>query len=309
VTFARVHNYLRHHARACAGSLGELARAPFATLLTIAVIGITLALPSGLYLLIANLQQVSRGWEASGQISLFLKREVTEAAAQSLAERIRRTPGVARVEHISRAQALAEFRRLSGLGAALDALKENPLPAVLVVHPASGHAGPERLEHLAHELGKRGEVELVQLDLDWVRRLHAMLNLAERAVLLLAVLLGLAVLLITGNTIRLAVLSRRDEIEVVKIVGGTNAFVRRPFLYAGVLQGITGAGAAWVLVTLGLLWLSGPVQELAGLYGSGFRPRGLEAGATAGLLAAGGVLGWLGSRLAVGRHLYQTDPK
>lgn len=306
---SRVRNYLRHHVRACAGSLGELVRAPLATLLTIAVIGITLALPSGLYLLVTNLQQVSRGWEVGGQISLFLKREVAEAAAQSLAEQIRRTPGVARVEYISREQALAEFKRLSGLGAALDALKENPLPAVLVVHPASGHAGPEHLEQLASELGKRGEVDLAQLDLDWVRRLHAMLNLTERAVLLLAVLLGLAVLLITGNTIRLAVLSRRDEIEVVKLVGGTNAFVRRPFLYAGVLQGLAGAGTAWVLVTLGLLWLSGPAQELAGLYGSGFRPRGLQAGATAGLLAAGGALGWLGARLAVGRHLSRINPK
>ena len=219
-------------ARACG-------RAPLATLLTIAVIGITLALPGGLYLAVDNTRQLARGWEANGQVSLFLKQQMSDADAQKLAEKIRRLPDVKSVSFISRAQALAEFKRHSGFGEALNLLERNPLPAVLVVQPAQ--LRPEALAKLTTELGGQAGVDIASLDLDWVRRLHAILEFARRAVAILAGLLGIAVLIIVGNTVRLAVLSRREEIEVTKLVGGTDAFIRRPFLYSGLLQGVLGA--------------------------------------------------------------------
>jgi len=301
--------YFYRHLQAFFSILGRLARAPLATTATVAVIGITLALPCGLYLVVDNARRLSSGWEGAGQISLFLKREVGEAAAGRLAERLRALPAVAKVEHITREAALAEFKRLSGFGEALDALGRNPLPAVLVVHPATTHSGAPTLEALVRELAGLREVDLAQLDLEWVRRLHGWLAIVERGMWLLAGLLGAAVLLIVGNTIRLAVLSRREEIEVVKLVGGTDAFIRRPFLYQGLIQGFMGAVLAWLLLQLSLWALAGPIRELADLYGSGFGPAGLGLDATALLLGAGAGLGWLGSRLAVGWHLRAIEPR
>ncbi len=304
-----IKNYLLRHAQVFFFSLGQLTRTPVATLLTVAVIGITLALPAGLYVGIVNVQQLADGWQDNGQISLFLKQEVTAAATEKLADRIRRMPGVAGVDYISRDAALAEFKKLSGFGNALNALDRNPLPAVLVVHPAARHADPDKLQALLKELRRSNEVDIAQLDLDWVRRLHAILDLAQQAVLILAGGLAVAVLLIIGNTIRLAVLNRRDEIEITKLIGGTNAFIRRPFLYAGILQGLFGAIFAWLLVGLALLLLSDPIHRLAGLYGSRFEIENLGFLATLTLIATGGLLGWLGSRLAVGRHLRAIEPR
>ena len=302
-------NYVLRHLQVFFYSLGQLARTPLASLMTIAVIGITLALPTGLYIVIDNTQRLSSGWQGKGQISLFLKHEVNEDAAQKLAATIRRLPSVSRVEYISREAALAEFKRLSGFGETLNTLDRNPLPAVLLVRPTAAHDHPEALQALRKQLKEYNAVDIAQLDLEWVRRLHAMLKIAQRGVLLLAGLLGLAVLLIIGNTIRLAVLNRRDEIEIIKLIGGTNAFIRRPFLYSGLQQGLLGAVTAWLLVGLGLLLLSGPIHELAGLYGSRFEPGGLGLNASLVLLGAGGLLGWLGSRLAVSRHLHSIEPE
>jgi len=255
------------------------------------------------------MQRVARGWEDNGQISLFLKQDVSPAAAAKLADKIRRLPAVSWVDYVSREAALAEFKRLSGFGEALDALERNPLPAVLVVHPAAAHADPDSLQALLKELRRQSEVDIAQLDLDWVRRLHAMLGLARESVLILAGGLAIAVLLIVGNTIRLAVLNRRDEIEIIKLIGGTNAFIRRPFLYTGLLQGLLGAILAWLLVSLALLLLANPIGQLASLYGSQFEVQNLGFQSTLALIGMGGLLGWLGSRLAVGRHLRSIEPR
>ncbi|MBI3899793.1 MAG: cell division protein FtsX [Gammaproteobacteria bacterium] len=304
----RFNIYLRQHSRVLRETFMQLLRAPVAGLLTVAVIGITLALPTGLYLAIDNLQRLSTGWDTGGQISLFLKLDTSEAAAERLADRVRRMRGVARVEYLSRAQALAEFKRLSGFGEALNALDQNPLPAVLIVHPGSAASKPEALQALLNDLRQHDIVDSAQLDLEWVRRLRLILTLAERAVLIIAGLLGLAVLLTIGNTIRLAVLNRRDEIEVMKLLGGTNGFIRRPFLYAGVLQGLLGAATAWAILTVTLMFLAEPLAELGALYGSDFRVHGLGFTASALLLGIGALLGWIGSRLAVGRHLRAIEP-
>jgi cell division transport system permease protein len=299
--------YLLAHGQAFFGSLGRLVRAPVASLMTVGVIGITLALPAGFYVLIGNLERVGSGWEGAGQISLFLKRDVVGKNAERLADRIRRLPGVARVEYISPDDALAEFKASSGFGAALDVLDRNPLPPVLQVFPRIDTA-PAQLEALARELQAQKEVGLAQLDLDWVRRLHALLRIAERGVWVLAALLAAGVLLIIGNTSRLAVLNRKDEIAITKLVGGTNAFIRRPFLYSGIQQGLAGGILAWLLVGAVLALLSGPVRDLTSLYGSDFQVSGLDLAEASTLIGLGMVLGWLGARLAVGRHLRAIQP-
>lgn len=304
----RVRAYFGQHLRELTVSVGQFMHAPLASVMTVMVIGITLALPSALYVLVENAARVARGWDTGGQISLFLKPTATDAQAERLAERLRRIPSVARTEYVSRAAALAEFKRASGFGDALDVLDRNPLPPVVIVYPARSHANAESLRALLKDLERREEVDLAQLDLAWVKRLHAMLAIIERAVLVLAGLLGLAVVLTIGNTIRLAVLNRREEIEVMKLIGATNGYIRRPFLYTGLLQGLAGAGLSWGLVGLFLLVLDDPARELAGLYGSNFALSGLDAPAGAGLIAVGAVLGWVGSRIAVGRHLANIEP-
>jgi cell division transport system permease protein len=299
--------YLRQHGRACSATLSAQARAPLAFLLTAAVIGITLALPAGLYLVIDNVTRLSTGWQGAGRLSLFLKQDAAGKSAERLADRLRRQPAIARVELITPDQALEEFKRHSGFGDALNALERNPLPAVLVVHP-SGSQSPGDVARLARELGRYSEIEQVIVDLDWVRRLHAWLQLAEHGVWLLAGFLGLAVLLIVGNTVRLAVLNRRDEIVVVKLIGGTDAYIRRPFLYTGTLQGLAGGLLAWLLLALSLWLLSGPILELSQLYHSDFSVTGLDLMGGLLLMGTGALLGWLGSRLAVGRHLRSIEP-
>jgi cell division transport system permease protein len=276
--------------------------------MTIAVIGITLALPSGLYVLLDNAQRVAAGWEGGAQISLFLKQDTDDQAARKLADAIKQLPEVANVDYISREAALADFKRLSGFGDALNALDKNPLPPVLVVRPAPGQRDPVTLAGLVKRFRGYGDVDIAQLDLEWVKRLHAILRLAQRGVVLLAGLLAVAVLVTVGNTIRLAILNRKDEIEIIKLIGGTNAFIQRPFLYSGLTQGLAGGITAWLLVTLGLGLLSGPIHELANLYASNFGVRGLGPQATLVLLGTGGLLGWLASRIAVGRHLGAIEP-
>jgi len=299
--------YARRHAHVLRTTLAQTVRTPVASLMTIAVIGITLALPAGLYVVIGNLERVSAGWDAGGQISLFLKRDTSDSEAGKLADRVRRIRGVASVEYISRSEALAEFKKLSGFGNALNLLDDNPLPPVLTVHPTSA-AEPEAVAKLVDQLRGIDAVEFAQLDLDWVRRLHAMLVIAERGVLVLAGLLGLAVLLTIGNTIRLAIMNRRDEIEVMKLMGGTNAFIRRPFLYAGILQGFLGALMAWIIVGLVIWFLDGAISDLAALYGSDLSIQGLSAADSGVLLALGALLGWIGSRVSVQRHLRAIEP-
>ncbi|TDJ62465.1 MAG: cell division protein FtsX [Proteobacteria bacterium] len=302
-------SYLLRHLQVFFYTLGQLARAPIASLMTIAVIAITLALPTGLYLLIENVQRMSTALDGGAKISLFLKADIDDTAAAQLTERIRQTVEVATVEYISPKQAMAEFKRLSGFGETLDTLTHNPLPPVLIVQPSATLDTPQKLDDLVKRLRTNGEVDLAQLDLQWVKRLHGLLQIARRGVWVLSVSLALAVVLIIGNTIRLAVLSRREEIEVTKLVGGTNAFIRRPFLYTGLLQGAAGALAAWALVSLCLSLLAGPIGAVAELYASNFRAEGLGSYGIAILVGVGAVLGWLGSRIAVGRHLGSLEPR
>lgn len=304
----RVNAYFTHHLWVAVSSLGQLWRTPFSTLMTAAVIGIALALPAGLHVLLQNVQQLATGWEGTAQISLFLKQDIAENHAHALADKVRGWKEVAEVRYISRAQALAEFRELSGFGDALDSLGENPLPAVLVIRPAAAHTEPARMELLLGRLRGLEAVELAQLDMDWVRRLNAIIEMGKRGVLVLSGLLALAILLVVGNTIRLTIFNRRQEIVVTKLIGATNGFIRRPFLYTGFWYGLMGAVLAWLLVGTLLGLLSGPVSRLSLLYNSGFSLGGPDLATTATLLGLGILLGLAGSWLAVGRHLQSIEP-
>lgn len=304
----RLRVYLLRHVQVALNSLGRLYRAPVASLMTAAVIGIALALPAGLYLLTGNLQRLSTHWDGSAAVSLFLHKQVTDGQAGALVRRLQAWPEIDRVELITPEQALAEFRELSGFGEVLDTLDENPLPAVLAIKPAARAGSREQAGRLLSRLQQLPQVELAQLDLQWVQRFNAMVELARTGIILIAALLGLAVLLIVGNTIRLEIQNRRDEIEITQLIGATDAFIRRPFLYTGLWYGLLGAGLAWLWVELAFWQLYAPVQRLAGLYQSGFTLSAFSATQSLGLLAAGTLLGLFGAWLAVGRHLGAIEP-
>jgi len=305
---SRVNAYLTHHLWVLVSSLGVLWRTPLATLMTASVIGIALALPTGLHVLLQSVQQLSTGWEGTAQMSLFLKSDVPEKRIQSLADKLRGWEGVSEVRYISREQALAEFREQSGFGSALDSLDENPLPAVLLLFPTAEAAEPIQMGLLLGKVQKLDSVDLAQLDMEWVRRLSGIIEVGKRGVLLLGGLLALAILLVVGNTIRLTILSRSQEIIVTKLIGATNAFIRRPFLYTGFWYGLMGAVLAWLLVAILLSLLGDPVNRLSFLYNSEFSLGGLDLETVAMLLGSGIALGLLGSWLAVGRHLQAIEP-
>lgn len=298
----------QHHARAFLFTAGKLSAHPLSSLLTALVIGITLALPAALHLLVKNLDALSFSWERTVQASLFLEDSMSEDAGRALTKRIRQRPEVAQADYISRQQALEEFRELSGFGAALDLLDENPLPAVIAVQP-SNEASNTQIDALLKELQNTKGVESARIDQSWLERLNAILTIVQHIVQALAVLLALAVVVTVGNTIRLDIQNRKAEIEVMKLLGATNAFVRRPFLYTGVWYGLCGGIVAWLLLHFMLWVLSGPTSYLAGLYQSSFSLSGLDFEATVLLFAAGVFLGWFGSWWTVSRHLSAIEPK
>jgi len=303
-----LHNWITRHAQVALNSLGRLYRAPSTSLMTAAVIAIALALPTGLYLLTVNLQRLSTQWDGSSNLSLFLHRSVTLEQAGALQKKLAKMPEIDSLQLITPEQALAEFRALSGFGDALDILEVNPLPAVIAVKPAKDYSGADAAATLLDKLRSLPEVDLAQLDLQWVRRFNAIVDIVRRSIWVVGALLGLAVLLIVGNTIRLEIQSRREEIGVTKLIGATNGFIRRPFLYSGLWYGLAGAVLAGVLVEVAFLQIYNPVRRLAGLYQSNFSLHTLSFTDTLSLLATGAVLGLLGAWLAVGRHLAAIEP-
>jgi len=305
----RLAAWLQEHPRAALGSLGRLWRNPLASGLTIAVIAVALALPGGLWMLLANAERATGGWGSSARISVYLEPGLAADRVERAASAIADHDAVAIAERLSAQAALAEFRTLSGMDKALEALKRNPLPAVIVVVPTQQvERSAQALEDVTTALASIDGVDQAQLDLEWLERLYALLSLLERAVTAVGALLGLGVLLIVGNTIRLEILNRRTEIEVTKLIGASDAFIRRPFLYSGLLHGLAGGLLAWALLAIGRSVLAGPAERLASAYGSSFHLEGLATTESAVLIGGGAVLGLVGSWLAVGRHLREIEP-
>ncbi len=300
--------WLQRHAQVALASLGRLVRNSLSSAMTCAVIGIALALPIGLHVVLNNLQTLSGGWDSGASISLFLKQSVSDDDAGSLAGKLRRHQRIETVELVTKQAALNEFQRRSGFAEALQALDDNPLPALLVIQPKPEYTTAEAAQRLVRELELLPEADIVQLDLQWVRRLQAITVIAQRAVVVLATLLGMAVLLIVGNTIRLEIQNRQAEIEITKLIGATNAFIRRPFLYTGFWYGLFGGIIAWILVAISVTLLKGPVSTLASLYESAFDLSSLNWLNVLTLLGGSALLGLLGSWLAVGKHLSAIEP-
>ena len=297
------------HLQALFGSLGRLARGPLATLLTLLVIALALALPAALRLFVTNAQAASGNFVNAVDLSVYLHTDVPLAKAQQLAQVAQQRREVAAVKLISAEQGLQDFRTYSGFGDALAALKENPLPHVLHVRPRAAASSAAGLDSLRRYFAAWPEVDLVQVDSEWVMRFNAILEVLQRLLIIAAVLLGIGVLAIIGNTIRLEIQARRAEIEVTKLVGGSNAFVRRPFLYTGVLYGLGGALLAWGILTVVVLVLRDSVATLARLYGSRYLLEGLTPDDIGVLLGVGLVLGWLGAWIAAARHLRSIEPR
>jgi len=305
----KVSSYKAHHQLVASDSLLRLLQAPVASLMTWLVIGIALALPTGLLVVLANVESVSSGWDGAAQISLFVNKAVSESDGRQLAKKLELREDIAEVEFISQSQALAEFQSLSGYGDVLEHLDQNPLPSVIVIRPMEQQTATTAIEQLYLELKALPQIEQAIIDLEWVQRLYGIMALSKRMTFALAALLSFGVLLVIGNTIRLAIESRRDEIVIVKLVGATNAFVRRPFLYTGLWYGLGGGLVSWFIVTVVVVWLSGPVADLAGLYQSQFELLGLGFGETLLLWLASGTLGLAGAWLAVSRHLGKIEPR
>lgn len=297
------------HLQALLGSLGRLSRSPLATLLTLLVIALALALPAALRLLVTNAQAATGNFANAIELSVYLKTDVPLAKGKQLAAAAQQRADVAQVQLISAEQGLEDFRRYSGFGDALAALKENPLPNMLHVRPRPEYTSSAALEALRHYFTAWPEVDLVEVDSQWVMRFNAILDVLRQLLLICAALLGAGVLAVVGNTIRLEIAGRRAEIEVTKLVGGSNSFVRRPFLYTGVLYGLGGALLAWGIVALAIAVLGESVANLARLYGSRYLLTGPSLEEVGVLLGAGVVLGWLGAWLSATRHLRSIEPR
>jgi cell division transport system permease protein len=300
--------YFARHAQTLVGSLGRIVKQPFATLMTMGVIAVALALPLFLNLFLTNMRAATEQWNEAFDISVYMDKRAGAVRTQSLAKQLRLRDDVAAVRVITADQALAEFRNDSGFGKALDALSDNPLPDTLIVTPTLVASTPQGTDKLKRAITAMADVQTVQLDTEWVKRLHAMLNILRRVVLLTGGLLGAGVVLIVGNTIRLDILNRRTEIEVMKLVGASDGFARRPFLYSGIWYGLGGGLLALILVFVAAAVLSRPVHELAELYGSRFHLQGLGFRAAGQVLILAVSLAWFGSWLAATRHIRGIEP-
>ncbi|MFI4969922.1 MAG: permease-like cell division protein FtsX [Lysobacterales bacterium] len=288
-------------------SLGRLSARPWASLLTVLVLGFALALPLLFFLAFDNARELSGGLREAREVTVFLKPAQDADAAAGLAAELRNRADVAGVLLRTPDQGLAELRQLSGFGEALDALRSNPLPSVLVVTPRESGAVDE--PPLVTALKADTRVDLVQYDAAWRRKLSDILRFGERVVAVIAALLALATLLVIGNTVRMDIQARSDEISVMQLIGASNGFVRRPFLYTGLWYGLLGSAFALLIVAAVELALSGPVGRLVDTYAHRFALHGLDLVAAVTIVAASALLGWLGAYVATARHLAAGQPR
>lgn len=298
---------MRHAFAQIAGVLRRMFEYKLAGSINILVIGIALSLPAGMYVLLQNAQGLVTQISGTPQISLFLDMDAKTDDADNLGKQLAHHPAIASVEFVARTQALEQLKQSTGYADVIGGLNRNPLPDAFIVHPKPGTA--QSLDALRIELAKLPIVEHAQLDSAWAYKLEALLKFGRMLALILAALLSLALVAVTFNTIRLQILTQREEIEVAKLIGATNGFIRRPFLYFGALQGLLGGIAAWLIISLGLLLLNWQLSALSELYASQFALHPLSPGDSLTLLLFSMYLGWLGAWLSVARHLSRIEPR
>ncbi len=305
-TSNRISAYLLHHLQSMVFSLGKIYQSPTTTIMTVAVIGITLSLPGGFYLFLKNIDAMSGEFRSSSQISLFLDLGVSEKRARALDREIAGMEEVLSTRFISREVSLEEFRQNSGFGKSIDTLSSNPLPHTIVVEPRE--ADTFTVRNLVNRLQAMPEIEIAKLDTEWLERLYTIIEIARRSVVIITILFACAVLLIIGNTIRLDIQNRYQEIIVTKLIGATDSFIRRPFLYGGIWYGLLGGIISWLIVEIGILAIAGPLERLHLLYQSEISLISFSFIDFLLLIAASTLLGLAGSWIAVARHLNQIEP-
>lgn len=288
-------------------TLRRLFSTPVTSLLSVIVMGIALSLPAGIYVLMENLQSISGQTASSPQMSLFLKLDAKKDDIESIKQRLEEDPQIVSFQFISKDAALYQLQQNNGVTDIAAALVRNPLPDAFIVHTLEG--APEVLEQLRVAMQKWPEIEHVQFDSAWIERLNALLKLGRFVVLMLATLLSVAIIAIMFNTIRLQILTKRDEIEISKLMGATDSFIRRPFLYFGTIQGLAGGATAWFIIALAIEAMNGELAELARLYNLDLHLQHLSSGDSISLLLFSAWLGWLGARISVASHLWQIEPR
>jgi len=300
--------WLLLHAQSFVYSLGQYYRNLLSSILTTAVIGISLALPGGFYLLLENAQQVTAGWGGSIQITAFLKPDIDDTVANTLVSRLLDSPNIEAAKFINRDQALAEYKELSGFSEVINLLDENPLPSIVIIFPKIDALTEGKERQIIDFIVSQSEVEVAQYDQQWVKRLYGIIEIIQRFVIIFSAFIGVGVLLIIGNTIRMAIYHHRSEIEITKLFGATDHFIRRPFLYSGFWYGLSGGISAWLLLTITLQFLKQPVSRLAELYASEFSLANLTIIEALIMLACGIFLGLFGSWISVQRHIRTIEP-
>lgn len=298
--------WIAHHRQALANTLARMGKTPFATLFALIAIGVALSLPAVLYVLLGNLNRLAEHLPGQPEISVFMQPDTNNADIAAMRKRLQESSGLRHFRFVPRADALAELSRQTGISDLAAGLSDNPLPDAWVLTPAQGD--PRTIARIASELRGWPKVAQVQNDNVWAQRLNALLGLGSDLVWILVLLLGAALVAVSGNTIRLQILTRRDEIEVSRLIGATDRYIRRPFLYFGIVQGLLGGVIAWAMVSASVYTLERPAAKLAVLYGSAFQLRGLELVDTLILLTSAAALGGLGAYLAVSRSLRIIEP-
>lgn len=300
------------HARALIATIGLMVRAPIGTALTAAIVGIALALPLGLYLTVDGLSSLTAQWDQGAQISVFLRDNVSDADATALARTLTAREDVYSVDALGRGDVLADFERLTGLAGVSAAFEnKNPLPAVLVIKAAGRLSDPTTrpaLQALVSDLRAMPRVEFVEFDTQWLARLNGVLAVVNRGTVIFAALLVGSLLLVVGNVVRVMVEGRRDEVEIARLVGATDAFVKRPFLYTGAVLGLLGAVVGWLVLFVASEAISEPLSGLVALYPGSPRASSVGFGAFVTLLLAGALIGWLGAWVAATRQLRSMEP-
>jgi cell division transport system permease protein len=304
----RTFAWLLHHLQSLVFSLGKIYRSPSSTLMTVTVIGITLTLPGGFYLFLKNIDNIAGDFRSTTQITLYLELNVTTQQARDFTTQLSKEPQIADTLFISRDDALQQFKQSSGFGESIDQLEENPLPHSIIVQPIHD-IDTFSIKTLLAKLQAYPEVDIAKLDTEWLERLYTLIDLAKRIVIIISLLFSFAVLLIIGNTIRLDIQNRYQEIVVTKLIGATDSFIRRPFLYGGVWYGLLGGLLSWILVELSAIALSGPFNHLNLLYQSEFSLMTFSFTDFMLLISSSTLLGLGGSWIAVARHLNEIEPK